>query len=103
MEEPDGGVSPPDMSEIFFGSGPRPKATQVMRERAKRMEEKAKRIMVEAAQWRQLAKALDEIEEEAKKQCVDGSEAGPHIGVGSDAETLLWKLAYDHEEGSWDG
>jgi hypothetical protein len=47
----------------------------------------------QADHWNALADALDRIERYANEQCVDGNEAGPHIGVGSMAEGLLWELA----------
>jgi hypothetical protein len=63
----------------------RRKATDEMREKAKQLEE-------QAANWRCLADALDEIERYASKGS-DGEEGGPHIGVGSQAEAFLWALA----------
>jgi hypothetical protein len=72
-------------SEVF-AHGQRMKAVTVMRERAKRLQS-------QAAHWNALADSLEAIERYAKKECVDGSEAGPHIGVGSKAEILLWELA----------
>jgi hypothetical protein len=69
-----------------FSHGNRKKAVDVMRDRARRLKS-------QADHWNALADALDRIERYANEQCVDGNEAGPHIGVGSMAEGLLWELA----------
>ena len=89
------GDVPSDTSEVF---GTRLRATDAMRARATLMEEKASRLLKEALGWRQLAEMLEKIERHAASQSVDGSESGPHIGVGSAPENLLWKLASDYQE-----
>ena len=65
----------------------RRKATDEMRERAKWLEK-------DAQQWRALANALDNIERYSAQVAQEDEESpAPHIGVGSDAELLLWRLA----------
>jgi hypothetical protein len=69
-----------------FSGAQRMKATDVMRDRAKRLRQ-------QAAKWNALADQLDEITKYANSQSKDGEDAGPHIGVGSAPEELLWELA----------
>lgn len=65
----------------------RQKASDAMRNKAMRLE-------IEAANWRDLADRLDEMESYAVSQSgADGGETPvPHIGAGSQAESFLWSL-----------
>jgi hypothetical protein len=70
---------------IGHGEG-RMKATDVLREKAKRLQAKAAGLL-------QLANTLDEISRNAIGP--DGEDGGPHVGVGSPAEVALWEMACD--------
>jgi hypothetical protein len=75
-----------------FAEAHRMKATDAMRAKAKLLER-------EAADWRSLADSLDAIEKHAASQSVDGNESPvPHIGVGSAAELLLWRLVTHYKD-----
>jgi hypothetical protein len=60
-------------------------ARDALYHRAKSLRAKSDRLM-------SLVRALDEIKKHACN-VPDGQEAGPHIGVGSDADEALWELA----------
>lgn len=96
MNEPSDMVAKSIPGESIGGLGRRQKATDAMRSRAELLERESERFGKEAAEWRQLADILDTIEKEARRE--DGQESGPHIGVGSPAENLLWKLANNRQE-----
>jgi hypothetical protein len=76
----------PESSPEVFGGGQRMSAVNAMRVRAKRLRQ-------QAARWDQLARSLEEIEKYATRQAKDGEDVGPHIGVRSAPEELLWELA----------
>lgn len=79
-------MNPPSKSQEAFSGAQRISAVNAMRDRAHRLRR-------HAARWEALAKSLEEIEGFAASQSKDGSEGGPHIGVGSAPEELLWELA----------
>jgi hypothetical protein len=74
------------MNQETFSVGQRMSAVNAMRARANHLRKKA-------ARWDELASALEEITRYANSQSKDGGEGGPHIGVGSAPEELLWELA----------
>jgi hypothetical protein len=79
-------MDPTDQNQEVFSNTQRTSAVTAMRNRAHR-------LRYEAARWESLANALDEITKYASSQSKDGGEGGPHIGVGSAPEELLWELA----------
>ena len=80
------GPKPKSDTTEAFAIGHRMNAVAAIRNRAERLRRYA-------ARWDALANSLEEIERHAASQSVDGGEGGPHIGVGSPAEELLWELA----------
>lgn len=65
----------------------RMKATDVLRQNAKRLRDKACGL-------EQLANTIDEIEKASLVASLDGGESHiPYIGVGSAAEVALWEMA----------
>jgi hypothetical protein len=78
-------LRPKNVSELPSG-GSRVRAIVAMRDRASSLRRQADK-------WDNLARSLEEIEKYAQSQSKDGEECGPHIGVGSAPEQLLWELA----------